>query len=309
MIFDLIADVADYRHGEISIKSPIRQALNISPGQYLYPYIDSQNKLLYLFVYELRREQHFITFRFGNINSFIEFSRKLAKEKINIIASKHIAISDDNEISLIYDIPENRPKLHGSGFINLINEKRNDTKYNEINLVKSVWYGNEELFVKLMDYSRKQVHIPERKVSAIYTISLAGKVFKKLGFDNSNQIKKCVQIAYPGILAIVFRFFDDDKIKKVELGYKNFEGSYATMLELLSSLEIKSIVSIQKNTNMGTEQGCTVNTFILKYPHNLDTVFNSPDSDKKLKIILNEKYNQISNTNEMFLYICRILKK
>jgi hypothetical protein len=130
MIFDIIADVADYRQGEISIKSNIHQALNISPGQYLYPYIDPQNKLLYLFVYELRREQHFMTFRFGNINSFIEFSGDLAEEKINIMASKHIAISDDNEVSLIYDIPENRPRLHGLGFINHINDKLNDTRYN-----------------------------------------------------------------------------------------------------------------------------------------------------------------------------------
>ena len=186
----------------------------------------------------------------------------------------------------------------------------------KINLVKSVWYGNEndpkdpnaELFVRLINYSRKQVHVPERRVSALYTISLGGKVFKQLGFDNPNQIKKCVQIAYPGIFAIVFRFFDDDNIKKVELRYKNFEGSYATMLQLLSSVGIKIIVSIQKNTSMRTEQGCTMDMFILEYPHNLDAIFISYDSDK-FKIILNEKYNQISHDNIRFLDHCKILKK
>lgn len=237
MILDLIADVTDYKP-MLTIKSQIRQSLNILKGQNLYPYVDVQNKLLYLFVYELQREQHLMSFEFTDINLFIDFSNELAKKEINIIASKHIAISDVNEVSLIYDIPSTNAELIGQKFPDYIKNLLHD-KYNKIILGNTIWHGNEEnqnIYTKLIYSKHRNVGIEKKKVSANFTISFADEDLKNIGFIDPQKIKKCVQIAYPGILAIVFRFYDDDKIKKVNLSYENSDGSYAKMLKVLKNL-------------------------------------------------------------------------
>lgn len=305
IMFDLIAEVSEYSPvgkspKPLKIKSPIPQALNIIPGQYLYPYAgppnENGNRSLYLFLHEINFNQYFLTIEFENINSFIKLSNDLANYKVNIIASKYLAFSNNNTVSLIYDIQEPRKEWFGDDFLNFIKDN-----YKDIKVVKSFWYWNEcdqdaKLYVSLL---RNKMDFQKKKVFQHNTISFNKSDFIKLGFDEPTQIKACVQLAYPEICAIVLHFFDHNRIKKMHFGYPNIPGSYAGTLQLLSDLKIENLFNIQKNTQMDQREGYTTDVFIVKYPHELENVLILDDKGdyKKLKQDLNEMLFLNNNGN------------